>query len=188
MTASTSVTSPSFVGALTGNADTATTVANDAITNAKLANMAVNAIKGRITSGTGDPEDLSAANVATILASTGNAVLTSRMGGSASVWSTAGATTYTAGSTKLLVGVTAITFSGGFAGTGSVTFPASYFSAAPHVTASIIDKKIGSVTNATQVIGVDTASVTASGMTINAACSATLTGAIDISWTAYGPA
>jgi hypothetical protein len=45
----------------------ATTIANDAVTNAKSANMAVNTIKGRITSGTGDPEDLTAANVRTII-------------------------------------------------------------------------------------------------------------------------
>jgi len=43
------------------------TVANDSITNAKLANMAVNTIKGRVTTGTGDPEDLTAAQVRTIL-------------------------------------------------------------------------------------------------------------------------
>ena len=44
-----------------------TTIANDAVTNAKAANMAVNTIKGRITAGTGDPEDLTAANVRTII-------------------------------------------------------------------------------------------------------------------------
>jgi hypothetical protein len=46
---------------------TALTIANDAVTNAKAANMAVNTIKGRISTGTGDPEDLTAANVRTIL-------------------------------------------------------------------------------------------------------------------------
>ncbi len=45
----------------------ATTIANDVVTNAKAANMAVNTIKGRITAGTGDPEDLTAANVRTII-------------------------------------------------------------------------------------------------------------------------
>ena len=42
-------------------------IVNDAVTNAKAANMAVNTIKGRITAGTGDPEDLTAANVRTII-------------------------------------------------------------------------------------------------------------------------
>lgn len=44
-----------------------TTIVNDAVTNAKAANMAVNTIKGRITTGTGDPEDLTATQVRTII-------------------------------------------------------------------------------------------------------------------------
>jgi hypothetical protein len=39
----------------------------DSIDNTLLANMAVNTIRGRITAGTGDPEDLTAANVRTII-------------------------------------------------------------------------------------------------------------------------
>lgn len=47
----------------------ATTIANDAVTNAKAANMAQSTIKGRAAAaGTGDPTDLTAAQVKTILA------------------------------------------------------------------------------------------------------------------------
>jgi len=47
-------------------------VANDAIGNTKLANMANATIKGRTTAGTGDPEDLTAAQVVAILNTTLN--------------------------------------------------------------------------------------------------------------------
>ena len=43
------------------------TVADGSITNAKLADMATQTIKGRTTAGTGDPEDLTAAQAAAIL-------------------------------------------------------------------------------------------------------------------------
>lgn len=43
------------------------TLPNDTVTNAKLANMAVNTIKGRVTAGTGDPEDLTGTQATTIL-------------------------------------------------------------------------------------------------------------------------
>ena len=54
---------------ITGNSTTDTVdfaITDEAVTNAKLAHMAVNTIKGRITAGTGDPEDLTGANVRTI--------------------------------------------------------------------------------------------------------------------------
>jgi hypothetical protein len=44
-----------------------TTIANDAVTNAKLANVATATIKGRITAGTGDPEDLTPAQVIEVI-------------------------------------------------------------------------------------------------------------------------
>lgn len=55
-------------GDLTGSGATTinATIANDAVSNAKLANMASNTIKGR-TGSTGDPQDLSAAQVRALL-------------------------------------------------------------------------------------------------------------------------
>lgn len=50
-----------------GPGSAAATIANDAVTNAKAANMATQTIKGRTTAGTGDPEDLSATQATAIL-------------------------------------------------------------------------------------------------------------------------
>lgn len=60
-------THPNHTGDITSAGDGATTITNDAATNAKLANMAQNTIKGRITASTGDPEDLSATQVRTLI-------------------------------------------------------------------------------------------------------------------------
>lgn len=51
-----------------GTGSFAATIANDTVTNAKAANMATATIKGRTTAGTGDPEDLTATQVKTLLA------------------------------------------------------------------------------------------------------------------------
>lgn len=60
-----------FTGDVTKSAGgTAQTIANDAVTNAKLANMAASTIKGRITASTGDPEDLTAAQAKLITQAT----------------------------------------------------------------------------------------------------------------------
>jgi len=61
---------------LTGDVTTsasASTIANDAVSNAKLANMATQTIKGRTTAGTGDPEDLTGAQALAVLGVTATA-------------------------------------------------------------------------------------------------------------------
>jgi Protein of unknown function (DUF2793) len=58
---------PNHSGDVTSVADGATTIASDAVTNAKLANMATATIKGRTSVGTGDPEDLTGAQATTLL-------------------------------------------------------------------------------------------------------------------------
>lgn len=58
---------PNHTGDVTSTGDGATLIANDVVTNAKLANVASGTIKGRVTAATGDPEDLTAAQVRTLL-------------------------------------------------------------------------------------------------------------------------
>lgn len=50
-----------------GSGSQAATIANDSVSNGKLANMATQTIKGRTTAGTGDPEDLTASQATAIL-------------------------------------------------------------------------------------------------------------------------
>ena len=59
------VTNATHTGDVTG--DTALTIAAGVVSNAKLANVATSTIKGRATAGTGSPEDLTAAQVRTII-------------------------------------------------------------------------------------------------------------------------
>lgn len=60
-------THPNHTGDVTSSGDGATVIANDAVTNPKLANMATATFKGRATAGTGDPEDLTAAQATALL-------------------------------------------------------------------------------------------------------------------------
>ena len=60
-------THPDHTGDVASVGDGATTINNDVVNNAKLTNMAEDTIKGRITTGTGDPEDLTASQVRTII-------------------------------------------------------------------------------------------------------------------------
>jgi hypothetical protein len=55
------------VAELLDDAVTTPKIINDAVTNAKLANMATNTFKGRITAGTGDPEDLTVTQATSML-------------------------------------------------------------------------------------------------------------------------
>lgn len=68
--ASGDVTAPAvgFTGA--ANVPLVLTIANDAVTNAKAANMATATFKGRATAGTGDPEDLTVTQAVGLLAAT----------------------------------------------------------------------------------------------------------------------
>ena len=59
---------PAHTGDVTNSAGSlALTIANDAVSNAKLANVATASFKGRVTAGTGDPEDLTGTQATTLL-------------------------------------------------------------------------------------------------------------------------
>jgi hypothetical protein len=67
-TGSAGIQRSALTGDVTASAGSAsTTIANDVVTNAKLANMATATFKGRTTSGTGDPEDLTATQATALL-------------------------------------------------------------------------------------------------------------------------
>lgn len=58
---------PNHRGDVTSDGDGVTTIANNAVSNAKLADMAGGTIKARITAGTGDPEDATTEQVRALL-------------------------------------------------------------------------------------------------------------------------
>ncbi len=60
-----SYTHPNHTGDVTSVGDGTTTIANDAVTNARLDNMVEGTVKARVSAGTGDPEDVLLADFAT---------------------------------------------------------------------------------------------------------------------------
>lgn len=66
-TSVTAYTHPNHSGDVTSVADGATTIAADAVTNAKMANMAANTIKGNNTAGSENPVDMTVAQLITML-------------------------------------------------------------------------------------------------------------------------
>jgi hypothetical protein len=66
-TGGTSYTHPNHSGDVTSVGDGATTIVNDAVTNAKAANMPANSIKGNNTGSSADPKDLSPAETRALL-------------------------------------------------------------------------------------------------------------------------
>jgi hypothetical protein len=82
----------SLTGDVTGSGtgSFAATIANDAVTNAKLANMAASTIKARITASTGDPEDATLTQVLDLVGSAAQGDILYR---GASTWTRLGAGT-----------------------------------------------------------------------------------------------
>jgi hypothetical protein len=60
-------THPNHTGDVTSIADGVTTISNNVVTNAKLADVLTATFKGRITAATGDPEDLTGTQATTLL-------------------------------------------------------------------------------------------------------------------------
>jgi hypothetical protein len=113
-----SYTHPNHTGDVTSVGDGATTIANDAVTNAKLDNMVEGTVKARISAGTGDPQDVTLADFATEIQPL---VLSGLTGDKVAITDTSGAITtdsnltYDAANDKLGLGVASpVTSNGGF--------------------------------------------------------------------------
>jgi hypothetical protein len=70
---------PNHTGEVTSTADGATVIANNVVTLAKLAPVATATIRGRVTAGTGNVEDLTVAQVKTMLGLDGAAYQKARV-------------------------------------------------------------------------------------------------------------
>ena len=110
---------PNHTGDVTSSGGGATTIANNAVTNAKLADMVTARIKGRVTAGTGDPEDLTYAQVLAAI------LPMNRQGGSPTSFSSGGTTNYTPSNLRVQFGAIPITVASG-SGSVTITFPVAF--------------------------------------------------------------
>ena len=70
--------------ASSGGAAPVISLNDDGVTNAKLANMAVDTVKGRVTAGTGDPEDVATTGTGSVVRATSPTLVTPALGTPAS--------------------------------------------------------------------------------------------------------
>ena len=105
-------THPNHTGDVTSSGDGATTIANDKVTYAKMQNIPTSNILGRVTTGTGDVEDLTVTQVRTLLnvadgatANTGD-ITAVTAGNGLSGGATSGAATVTMGAPSTLTAAT----------------------------------------------------------------------------------
>ena len=167
---------PNHTGDVTSAGGGATTIADNVVTNAKLADMVTARIKGRVTAGTGDPEDLTAAQARAIV------LPIWRKGGHATNWATPGTNLYSPSGGVMIqsgvhqgVGVA----SGNVTTTGAIEFPVP-FSGTPIVMATAL-------TN-TSVFATTVVSVSSLEVNIYYQNVGSTTATPTIHWLAIGPA
>ena len=97
---------PNHTGDVTSAGDGATTIANEAVTNAKLAHMAANTVKVRNANSTGDPSDFALANTE-ILIGDGSGFQAASLSGDATMTNTGVVTLKATGSAAGVQGSTA---------------------------------------------------------------------------------
>ena len=155
---------------IANNAVTTAKIINDAVTNAKLANMATATIKGRTTAGTGDPEDLTYAQVLAAI------LPMNRQGGSSTSFASGGTTNYTPSNLRVQFGAIPITVASG-SGSVTITFPVA-FSNTPVIFALATGELAGDILSIVSVFA-GTSQIAAVGSS---------NGTGTLHWLAIGPA